>query len=270
MFAAVQRVGNELDQGMIDRLVPTFKRRCELCQICRGRTISQLLSSGIQMARPQDIGAATGFHPTPELDQRPLEVGAEAKGRASWKRIVDLPEFAEFTATALKQRWQFLVHEAGNAHWQQLRSSLELVDEEEVDADAFDGMAPEELPSDGDEQLDMDVLAGDDEEDEGDHAQESSSDDEPPPAPSAKRTYITFAAAHEQDPELAQMPGARCRVLLDTEKAEWAARAPSATPIAPSKRGRGRPMKFIMMGHSGMRRCSRSLGTSEKTSTGYG
>jgi hypothetical protein len=42
---------------MIDRLVLSFKRRCELCKM-----ISQLLSSGIKNARPQDIGTATGFH----------------------------------------------------------------------------------------------------------------------------------------------------------------------------------------------------------------
>jgi hypothetical protein len=166
------------------------------------------LPSGIKDARPQNIGTGTGLHHTPELGQRLLEVVAEAKGRASWKRIADLPELAEFHPAALKQRWQFLVYEARNAHWQQLRASLGLVDDEEVDVDAFDGMAPDEVPfdEDEDEEFGADVLAGDDEEDEGAHAQERSSNDEPPRSPSAKRAYNMFAAAHEQDPELAQMP----------------------------------------------------------------
>jgi hypothetical protein len=33
-----------------------------------------------------------------------LEVVVQAKGRASWKRISDLPEVAEFTPAALKER----------------------------------------------------------------------------------------------------------------------------------------------------------------------
>jgi hypothetical protein len=120
-------------------------------------------------------------------------------------------------------------------------------------------MAPDEVPfdEDEDEEFDADVLAGGgDEDDERAHAQESSSDDEPlpspsPPSPSSKRAYIMFAAAREQDPELAQMPGATrakklaqmWRVLSDVEKAEGAARAPFARPIAHPKRGRGRPKK---------------------------
>jgi hypothetical protein len=32
MFAGVQRVLNELGQSMIDRLVLSFKQRCELCK----------------------------------------------------------------------------------------------------------------------------------------------------------------------------------------------------------------------------------------------
>jgi hypothetical protein len=40
MWAEVQRVWNELDQAMIERLVLRLKRRCELCKMCRGKTIS--------------------------------------------------------------------------------------------------------------------------------------------------------------------------------------------------------------------------------------
>jgi hypothetical protein len=41
----------------------------------------------VKNAAPQDIGTATGFHNTPELDQRLLEV-RETKGRAPWwKRV---------------------------------------------------------------------------------------------------------------------------------------------------------------------------------------
>jgi hypothetical protein len=102
------------------------------------------------------------------------------------------------------------------------------------------------VPFDGDEdeELDVDVLAGG-EDDDSEHAQKSSGDEPPPapspPSPSAKRAHSLLAVAHEQDPELTQMPGAMrakelpqtWRALSDTGKAEWAARASSATPIAP-------------------------------------
>jgi hypothetical protein len=39
----VERVCNELDQGMIYRLVLDFWRRCGLCRVCKGETIWRLL-----------------------------------------------------------------------------------------------------------------------------------------------------------------------------------------------------------------------------------
>jgi hypothetical protein len=47
--AEVERVWNELGQGGIDRLVLDFWRRCGLCRVCQGKTISQLLSSHVQV-----------------------------------------------------------------------------------------------------------------------------------------------------------------------------------------------------------------------------
>jgi hypothetical protein len=53
MFAEVERVWSEHDQGIIDGLVLSIKRWCELCRICGGKTISRLLSraSGTRVRR---------------------------------------------------------------------------------------------------------------------------------------------------------------------------------------------------------------------------
>jgi hypothetical protein len=47
--------------------------------VCQGKTISQLLSSHIQVPRPQDIGQATAATFTDEVDEHLLAVVDQAK-----------------------------------------------------------------------------------------------------------------------------------------------------------------------------------------------
>jgi hypothetical protein len=103
MFAEVERVWNGLDQGMIDRPALDFWRRCGLCQVCQGKTISQLLSSHIQVPRRQGIGQATAAVFTDEVDEHLRAVVYQAKSRTSWKNS-ERPEFADYLACILKQR----------------------------------------------------------------------------------------------------------------------------------------------------------------------
>jgi acetyl-CoA carboxylase beta subunit len=48
LYAGVERIWDEFDQGMMDRLVADFKRRLELVIAVHDRSISQLLSPGIR------------------------------------------------------------------------------------------------------------------------------------------------------------------------------------------------------------------------------
>jgi hypothetical protein len=138
-----------------------------------------------------------------------LEVGAEAKGRASWKRISVLPLRRVHSGGV-----GVLVYGAGSAHWHRLHSRVELVDEEEIDVDAFEGMVPEDVPFDGNEEegLVVGVLRVTTKRARAStcarRAARTSHLQHLPSSRSSRRAYIMFGAAREQDPGLAQLPSA--------------------------------------------------------------
>jgi hypothetical protein len=109
----VERAWNELHQGMIDRLVLDFWRRCGLCQVCQSKTISRPLFAHRATAsvghRPGD-----GCRVHRYIDGHVPAVVGEAKCRTSVKRVSERLQFADYNASSVKQRWQFLVYPAGN------------------------------------------------------------------------------------------------------------------------------------------------------------
>jgi hypothetical protein len=82
------------------------------------------------------------------IDEHLLAVVTGAKCRTSWKKISERPEFADYTASIVKQRWQFLVYPARNEDGKRIRAHFPIGNGEdgEVDIDAFDGVGPEEVP----------------------------------------------------------------------------------------------------------------------------
>jgi hypothetical protein len=97
------------------------------------------------------------------------------------------PEFADYIASSVKQRWLFLVSPGEERGLQRIRAHFTIGNEEdpEVDIDGFDGVGPGEVPGDEDDEVehedgqqDREPAAGDAEEEEGETADESSSDDE--------------------------------------------------------------------------------------------
>jgi hypothetical protein len=263
LFAEVERIWDELDQGMIDRLVKDFWRRCQLVKMVRGKTISQLLSSHILTPRPQDIGTALGESFTPELDELLLATVARAR-RTSWVKISQLDEFVGHKPKLLKQRWQLLTYQARNEEWQLIREEYpfgELLQE----TDVIDGSSPDDEPDyrhEDDPRQDDD---SDDEDGDGDyepvrarHVRRISSDDDddvavpaatrPPATPSRgpSTAYLLFAKETGAAPDIARMEGrAKAREISrrwhaapPQEREAWESRAAETT-----KRGRGRPRK---------------------------
>ena len=129
-----------------------FWRRCRLVHEVRGKTISQLLSSHILVARIQDIGTATAEHFTPEQDQLLLATVARSK-RASWAQMARDASFAGHTPKLLKQRWQFLTYEARNREWQSFREAYPFAEEFPFGEamDILDANPGDDEPDDDDE-----------------------------------------------------------------------------------------------------------------------
>jgi hypothetical protein len=111
------------------------------------------------------------------IDDHLLAVVTEAKCETSWTRISERSEFADYIASGVKQRWQFLACGAGNEEGQSLRAHFPFGNEEdgEVDNDAFEGVGLEKVPEDDEDdevehengQQDREPAAGDSADEEG-------------------------------------------------------------------------------------------------------
>jgi hypothetical protein len=228
LLAEVQRIRDELDQDMIDRLVKDFWRRCELVKVARGKTLSHLLSLHILVARTHDIGTATSAIFTAE--QR----------NDQWQAFREAYPFAE----------EFPFGEA-------------MIDV--VDADPGDGEPEHEdeikdgdLGDDAPQREVVGESSSSDEEDEALVESSSSDDDDalPPPSPPSRgpppRSYLLYCKEHSADANIVGVrqkeQGLRlARLWHDAsaaEKAQWEAGAAQQTPKAsPPKKGGGRPRK---------------------------
>jgi hypothetical protein len=236
LFAEVKRIWDQLDQGMIDRLVDDFWRRCDLVIACNGSSISQLLSSHMTAPRPQDIAThlvVTQF--SQEVDAHILEFIDEAPRRqGKWLRLHE--SLPDFSPQALKRRYAQLQQEAANLEWAETRAAFILADPDVVEV------------------FEHNVALDDDDEEDEDDAELADRGGqlwlgEAPAAPpvQALTGYVGFCKARAATlarialADRARVCGALWRALPDEEKLAYqSARRP---PVPSGKKGRGRPKK---------------------------
>jgi hypothetical protein len=145
--------------------------------------------------RPPGIEQATTALFTDDNDEHVLAVGTGAKCMTSRKRISKRPEGAVYIASSLKQRWQFLVYPARSedCSGSELNSPIGNEEGGEADIDAPDGVGPEEVPGEEED----DELEHEDGEQDGEPAADSVC---PPPSSQWVGTYASVGGAWNVDP----------------------------------------------------------------------
>jgi hypothetical protein len=250
LLAEVIRIWRELDQSTIDGLCQDFARRLRLVIDCGGASISQLLSSHIRVARPQDIIETQLETFSPEEDERIIGMGDSSQTR---KWVTLHSEMPAHSKQSLKHRYLTLMMERDNIFWAGYREQFAEENPEVVEVFAPGGdprqvEAEREANSSGSEA-------------------DSSSDVDEPPSPPLQRRPTTAASPKRESvcktpafgcfarEKRAELPpglspveqgkelGRRWNALSDEEKERYTLALHHEKKLAEKKRGRGRPKK---------------------------
>jgi hypothetical protein len=130
----ITAVWNELDQGLLDRMILDFRKRIEMVIKARGRSISPYLSSHRSEPTAEDAAANKDFRPFEATEDEAI-LGLVYRIGNRWKRIAEIlePQFGHRERTEIKHRAKWLMDSQANQ--QKMKQLPEAPAEEEA---AFD------------------------------------------------------------------------------------------------------------------------------------